>query len=153
MITLFQHKYGFLSNFHPSKIFYEGLWYPTVEHAYQAAKTTSIDHREEISKIPVNQPGKAKRKGRKIPLRAEWDDLFKAEVMEDLLRLKFADKNLKQKLLDTGTRDLVEGNYWHDNLWGKCFCKKCEDTYGYNVLGKLLMKLRKEYENESNLDR
>lgn len=150
MITIFDHRYKFLSNFYPSKIFYEGIWYPTVEHAYQAAKSTNQKYREMISEIPVNKAGKAKRKGRFAVLRPEWDDIFKTEIMEELLRLKFDLKSLKRKLLATGSQQLVEGNYWHDNYWGKCFCDKCEDSYGYNVLGKLLTKLREEYNNENN---
>jgi ribA/ribD-fused uncharacterized protein len=148
MIASFTYKYRFLSNFHPSRIVYERISYPTVEHAYQAAKSNDPKFREMISKIPVNKAGKAKREGRKVRLRPEWDDVFCVEVMEELLRLKFEDKKLKQKLLDTGDKKLIEGNYWHDNFYGDCNCSNCEDTFGYNVLGKLLMKLRKEY-NES----
>jgi predicted NAD-dependent protein-ADP-ribosyltransferase YbiA (DUF1768 family) len=43
-----------------------------------------------------------------------------------------------QKLLDTGTQTLVEGNWWGDVFWGVC------KGVGSNHLGKLLMKLRKE---------
>lgn len=42
MINHFSGKYRVLSNFYPSKIVYEGRVYPTVENAYQAAKT--MDH-------------------------------------------------------------------------------------------------------------
>ena len=37
----FDGKFRFLSNFYPSPIFYDGILYPTVEHAFQAAKTVN----------------------------------------------------------------------------------------------------------------
>ena len=37
-INSFRGQYGFLSNFHPAKTVFEGVEYPTSEHAFQAAK-------------------------------------------------------------------------------------------------------------------
>lgn len=49
-ITSFRGPYRFLSNFYPAYV--SGYWqdgqYPSVEHAYQAAKTTSKTRREAI---------------------------------------------------------------------------------------------------------
>lgn len=39
-------------------------------------------------------------------------------------------------------REIVEGNYWHDNYWGNCTCDKCKNIEGQNKLGKILMKIR-----------
>jgi predicted NAD-dependent protein-ADP-ribosyltransferase YbiA (DUF1768 family) len=39
-ITSFKGKYGFLSNFMDAKVMLDGMEYPSVENAYQAAKTT-----------------------------------------------------------------------------------------------------------------
>lgn len=58
--------------------------------------------------------------------------------MEDLLREKFQRKDLKQKLLDTGDAELIEGNTWGDTYWGMVGNK------GHNHLGRLLMKVREE---------
>jgi len=44
-INTFRGKYRFLSNFYYAEVNYEGIRYPTVEHAYQAAKTLSTDIR------------------------------------------------------------------------------------------------------------
>ena len=41
MIDKFSGKYAFLSNFFPAEVVLEGEKYPTVEHAFQAAKTTN----------------------------------------------------------------------------------------------------------------
>jgi ribA/ribD-fused uncharacterized protein len=144
MIDKFDGENKFLSNFHMCIVWYEGIPYPTIEHAYQAAKTFDLNQRKYIAGIPWNKAGQAKRIGKRIPLRNNWEEI-KLSVMEDLLRQKFGVRpNFKQKLLDTGNEELIEGNYWHDNYWGNCKCKKCIDKPGLNMLGKLLMKIRSD---------
>lgn len=64
--------------------------------------------------------------------------------MYEALQKKFADDQLKEKLLTTGDEWLEEGNTWHDNYWGICHCDRCQNKIGQNNLGKLLMKLRTE---------
>ena len=71
-------------------------------------------------------------------MRADWEEV-KIEIMEEALRLKFDDPHLKDLLLATGDKELIEGNTWNDQFWGVC------NGVGENNLGKLLMKLRKEY--------
>lgn len=66
------------------------------------------------------------------------------DVMYDILKAKFSDEDLKARLLLTAEKQLIEGNNWHDNFWGNCTCKKCGSIEGKNMLGKLLMKLREE---------
>ena len=136
MISSFKKEpYTFLSNFYPSVIMYDGEYYPTVEHAYQAAKTTNNAVRENIRMVKA--PGRAKRIGNTIVIRAGWN-VLKLEVMEYLLRQKFMDKDLQAKLLATGDEELVEGNWWGDTYWGIC------KGVGENHLGRLLMKIRSE---------
>lgn len=136
MISEFSGKYRFLSNFYPSPVFLDGVEYPTVEHAYQAAKTVDRAERETISSALT--PGKAKAKGKKVTLRYEWD-VIKLSVMYDLLKQKFERSHLlKQLLLDTGDEYLEEGNTWNDTYWGVCA------GVGANQLGLLLMQVRNE---------
>jgi ribA/ribD-fused uncharacterized protein len=135
-------EHEFLSNFHPSLVYYEGDIYPTVEHAYQAAKTTDFKQRDEIRTAPT--PGRAKRLGQKVELRHDWD-LAKLTVMHELLVQKFQDPELRKKLLDTGVQTLIEGTTgWCDNYWGHCSCPKCvaAGKRGHNHLGHLLMRVR-----------
>jgi predicted NAD-dependent protein-ADP-ribosyltransferase YbiA (DUF1768 family) len=68
-IASFSGDYSFLSNFHPSPVLMDGQQYPTVEHAFQAAKTTSVAERQVIQMI--RSPGQAKRQGRKVTF-ARW---------------------------------------------------------------------------------
>lgn len=133
VIDRFTGQYAFLSNFYPSPVLQDGAIYPTVEHAYQASKTDVEYVRKLIRQAAT--PGIAKRLGRSVLLRYEWDNL-KIDVMRDLLRKKFLIPELRQKLLQTGNAELIEGNYWGDTYWGVC------DGVGENRLGKLLMEER-----------
>lgn len=129
-------KYRFLSNFYHSPITYERLRYPTVEHAYQAAKVADQALRQPFTSFLL-KPGQAKRLGRKLPIRPDWEEV-KLNVMLDLLRLKFAHEQLAGALLATGEEELIEGNDWGDTFWGVCA------GLGQNHLGRLLMQIRGE---------
>ena len=59
IIDKFDGEFSFLSNFHPSWIEYEGLRFPTVEHAFQAYKTQSHYERQLISVIQLQAARKA----------------------------------------------------------------------------------------------
>ena len=146
MIDFFDGEYAFLSNFYNASCIFEDKFYPTVEHAFQAAK--SLDQAERDWIAAAGSPGLAKRLGRRINLRPDWEKI-KFDVMEECLRSKFADPVLKQKLLSTGDEELVEGNYWHDNTYGNCSCEKCKDIVGRNMFGNILMKLRTEFMEEN----
>jgi len=135
----FRGKHGFLSNFFPAVVY----GYPTVEHAYQAAKTTDPAERQRIRS--ARTPAQAKKLGRQVTLRPDWTDEFKLEVMETLLRKKFAIPMMHKALQATGDAHLCETNFWHDNFWGNCQCRKCDGISGQNHLGRLLMKIRAEY--------
>lgn len=130
----FFEEYRFLSNFHLVKIEYEGLVYPSTENAFQAAKTLDLVKREEF--LPL-EPNKAKWLGRKVQLRSDWEQI-KDSVMETVVRQKFSQDELKEKLLATGDVYLEETNWWKDTYWGVC------NEVGKNKLGFILMKVREE---------
>jgi hypothetical protein len=135
MIVQFTGEFSFLSNFHLSEVEFEGIVYPSVEHAYQAAKTKDPNLRMLVAQLDT--PGKAKRAGRRLVLRSHWEEM-KLEIMEQLVRQKFSKDPFRQKLLDTGDEQLTEGNWWGDTFWGVC------NGDGQNHLGKILMKVREE---------
>ena len=142
VIDKFDGEYAFLSNFSNSILYdIDGIEYPTVEHYFQAQKTLDFNTRLAIAAAPT--PGKAKRLGRHVYLRADWNDV-KIDIMRDALIQKFMDKKLQKKLVDTGDAELIEGNWWHDNFYGDCHCEKCRDIIGENHLGKLLMDIREK---------
>lgn len=146
MIDNFHGEYRFLSNFYMTPIDYEGIVYPSTEHAFQAAKTFNHEMRVFISKLATS--GQSKRQGRLVELREDWEQV-KDNVMLNILRIKFSDQSLKRRLINTGLEPLIEGNTWHDNYWGSCECSKCGKHMGKNILGKLLMQVREELANEN----
>ena len=146
IINDFRGDYAFLSNFFPAPVKWNDVLYPTVEHAYQAAKTTNEEDREWIRSAPT--PAIAKKRGslrgvdgRKIELRASWDAGGKVFVMTCLLSRKFEEEPLRSMLLATGDAELIEDNWWGDRFWGVC------NGEGENHLGKILMRLRDEFRN------
>jgi hypothetical protein len=141
VINQFKDEYAFLSNFHPWNVVYRGSKYATAEHAFQAAKGKEISDKLWIAES--SRPGVAKRRGRKVELREDWDSV-KMSVMLEIVQSKFFLPWRKEKLVATGDHELVEGNYWHDNIWGICLCSEC-DNYGKNYLGKILMLVRKHF--------
>lgn len=145
-ITSFTGEYRFLSNFYPARVSAVcGLvlqMVPTVEHAYQASKAESLSDFFKI--CSANSPAEAKRLGRTIKIRPDFEKIKDYEMLI-FLRMKFAHQDLKEKLLATGDRKLIEGNDWGDFYWGVCNGK------GLNRLGNLLMQVRKELQANNEI--
>lgn len=140
-ITAFTGVNGFLSNFAALEVPLtdpDGLIFITAEHAFQAAKT--LIPRERALIAGATTPGRAKRLGRTITLRPDWDK-ERVAVMTVILAAKFAQPSLRAALLSTGEASLVEGNLWHDIFWGVCNCSQHAGS-GENMLGRLLTQLR-----------
>jgi ribA/ribD-fused uncharacterized protein len=136
-IVEFRGAFRFLSNFWPVEIVPDEaprIRYPSLEHAYQAAKTHVVA--EKLFVAGCKSPGAAKRAGRRVTMRDDWDAV-KIDVMRELLRQKFAPgSELARLLVETGAAEIVEGNTWGDRFWGEC------DGEGENWLGRLLMEVR-----------
>ncbi len=139
IISNFYGEYSFLSNFHPSVITVswdgEEFQAPTVEHAFQASKMITTLNFKSI--IEAKHPAEAKKLGRNLRKRPDWD-MIKVDVMTELTRKKFQIPELKSLLLQTGNKLLIEGNNWGDMFWGMT------QEGGENWLGKILMDVRKE---------
>ena len=135
MINEFSGEYSFLSNFYIAPVTWEGVTYQSSEAAFQSAKT--IDHGERISFSELN-PSQAKRKGRRIHIRHDWEEV-KYDIMYEICLAKFTqNEDLKLKLLATGDEHLEEGNTWGDTIWGTV------NGQGQNNLGKILMRIREK---------
>ena len=132
MIKSFSGEYRFLSNFYPVEVVLDGVTYPTVENAYQAAKTLDLEKRKEFIDV---LPGFAKRLGQRLELRPDWGGV-KLNIMQRLNEQKYMRPDLREKLCDTYPQDIVEGNTWGDTFWGVCEGK------GSNHLGQILMTIR-----------
>lgn len=141
VIDKFDGEYAFLSNFYFFPMCSNRTIFKTVEHYFQAYKAITRETFERIVAQPT--PGLAKREGRMITLRKDWDTI-KDQIMLEGLQLKFSNWDLREQLLATGDAILIEGNTWHDNYWGNCTCERCKDIEGKNHLGTLLMQVREE---------
>ena len=129
----FVDNYRWLSNFYPCKVLFKGLAFNSAENAYQAAKSLDPEVWKEF--VPLS-PAQAKKKGREIEMREDWDKV-KLGIMCDILVDKFhRNRDLRNKLLGTGDKYLEETNWWGDRYWGVC------KGVGENHLGGLLMKVR-----------
>ena len=140
-ISEFRGKYAFLSNFWRGEVevpefggrAFKG---PSAEHVYQAMKAERIDSAFEV--LSARTPGQAKRAGRRVRMRKDWDQI-RIAAMHEVLKAKFArGSELAGHLLSTGEADLREGNSWGDDFWGVC------SNEGQNWLGRLLMLRRSE---------
>jgi len=148
MITSFTERYKFLSNFYPCKIQHDGIEYPSVEHAYQASKTFDRDKRKEIASLST--AGKAKKAGQSVSIRPDWEKV-KDEIMWQLLQEKFRDGYIRGLLLQTGDKEIIEGNTWGDTYWGCVWSLANKEWEGQNKLGKLHMGFRRYFSNQMQL--
>lgn len=126
-------RYAGLSNFADAPIVIDGTSYPTVEHYYQASKADTAWEHDQVRSAP--SPGKAKRMGRRLALRRDWEAV-KIDVMRRGLLAKFTQHHaLGALLLSTGERPIHEMSV-HDAEWGWM------GGNGEDLLGRLLIELR-----------
>lgn len=134
-ITEFRGEYYFLSNFYMATVVYEGISYSNTEAAFQAQKCENYEDRKLFSGL---SPSDAKKKGRHIRLRKDWEEV-KYKCMYAIVSEKFKQNaELAKKLLATGDAHLEEGNSWGDRIWGTV------NGVGKNALGKILMQVRED---------
>lgn len=152
------NRFSFLSNFHqglpivvPDRVthpatglvlLFEGD-YPTGEHAFQAMK--AVQARDFVRIVNAAGPSEAKKLGRRVPLRADWEQV-KYDVMRAVIRHKFAPSRPEAvKLIATGKAYLREGTWWNDRTWGVDLSTPGHP--GANWLGILLMEQRARLAN------
>lgn len=133
-------NFGEFSNFAPYPIKLKGKVWTTTEHYYQAQKFKGTSYENKIRKAATPKQAAQLGRSRKLQLRPDWEKV-KNSVMFDAVRAKFTQhKDLKELLLSTGDAKIIEhtvkDNYWGDGGNGN----------GKNMLGKILMKIRKELE-------
>jgi ribA/ribD-fused uncharacterized protein len=131
----------FLSNFYLTPVEFMGVQYPSVENAYQAAKT--LDHKQRLLVLNYT-PAKAKKFGNAVLLRKDWEKIKRA-IMFHLVMQKFSKGPMREKLMATGDKHLEESNDWNDAYWGVLY-KEINNQWtsmgGTNHLGTLLMRVR-----------
>lgn len=141
-----EKPYGAFSNLFRRPVEFEGVVFPTAEHAYQAGKAAKPAVRDWIQSAP--SPALAAMAAHGL---YTWDVVpnwasIKFERMRGVLRAKFNQHpDLAELLLSTGCARLVETgtvNNAVNRLWGEVNGK------GQNMLGLMLMDLRYELAHE-----
>lgn len=141
-----EKPYGAFSNLFQRPIEFEGIAYPTSEHAYQAGKASKPAVREWILSAPTPALAAMAAHGLYV-----WDVVpdwakIKFDRMRAVLRAKFDQHaDLRDLLLSTGDARLVEAgtvNNAVNRLWGEVNGK------GENMLGVMLMELRADYRQQ-----
>lgn len=144
-----EKPYGAFSNLFRRDIEFEGMIYPTAEHAYQAGKARRPEVRAWLLAAPT--PALVAMAAHGL---YQWDVVpdwatAKFNRMRAVLRTKFLQHvDLAELLLSTGDARLVEAATVDNpvnRLWGEV------NGRGQNMLGTMLMELRTELKNVSNL--
>lgn len=137
-IPYYETSYFVFSNFSPHVVLYKNVLYPTVEHAFHAAKFDDEQIKNEIKN--AGSPLKAFELGKKYKpqRRSNWDEI-KVSVLHEIITEKVKQhEEVKEALLATGTEEIIEDNP-HDDFWGNG-----KDGDGQNQTGKILMRIRHE---------
>jgi ribA/ribD-fused uncharacterized protein len=141
-IDVFRGPYDFLSNFYLAPVVLCGWPFPSVEHAFQAAKCVNPREGWPAFADPKLSPAGAKTRGRAVAIRGDWEQV-KVGFMRALVFDKFArHAALRERLAVTAPAYLIERNSWHDT-WGDCRCGRSAcGGRGHNMLGRILMEVR-----------
>ena len=109
-------------------------------------KTIDNEQRLEIAKI--HNAGSAKRAGRNLDLRSDWEDV-KFDIMVAISYLKYvADCFYQPALLGTGEAEIIEdAGKWDDCVWGIG-----KEGQGQILLGLALMRTRDMIRNGKRPD-
>lgn len=129
-------KFGEFSNFSKYGVEIDDLWWPTVEHYFQAQKFLDSEYREKIRNSYTPKQAAELGRSRKVPIREDWEAV-KDDIMLKAVEIKFrTHSSLADLLISTGGEDIVE-NAPGDYYWG---CG--QDGSGLNKLGQILVEVR-----------
>ena len=103
-MTIFIHTiagtYSDFSNFSRHGITVDDLWWPTVEHYFQAQKFEDKDYQERIRMADTPKQAAELGRSRKIPIRQDWEGV-KEVIMFNAILIKFQNYKKLAKLLLT----------------------------------------------------
>jgi ribA/ribD-fused uncharacterized protein len=139
-IPYYENSNFVFHNFSSHAIKYNGITYPTAEHAFHSAKFEDEKIKEEIrnAKTPLDVFYLGKKY--KYLRKENWDDI-KVNVLYEILTEKVKQHaEVIKALLNTGTEEIIEDNP-NDDFWGNG-----KDGKGENQTGKILMRIREEFE-------
>ena len=134
-----------LSTFNKGEPFeYNGLMFPTVEHAFHAQKMEDENYQKLFTDISI-EPKDAKKMGSKkffegndYKLRDYWNSI-RYDIMKEISMVYYS-KNPKmlEKLKETKGKKLIHSGFGIDDYWG------IKNGKGENKHGEILMLIREE---------
>lgn len=128
--------YGCLSNFSRHGFLHDGIYWPTVEHYFQAQKFAGTERAQLIQNAATPRQAKDLGHDRSVPLRSDWDEVKEAVMRHAVFRKFETHGEARAVLLGTGDEDIIEDSPT-DYYWG---CGA--DGTGKNMLGRILMDVR-----------
>lgn len=141
--------YKCFSNFYPCKFVYAHRQFNCTEQAFMWMKAMTFNDNETAAKI-LNEtdPLKIKRLGREVKNYddTKWNEIRYNIMYQVNMAKYFHNKDLRKLLIDTKDAYLFENSPF-DYIWG--VGKK---GTGQNLLGKVLMDIRKYYRDIVNGD-
>jgi ribA/ribD-fused uncharacterized protein len=126
-------NYQFLSNFYPAKVTRNGNTFLNAEAAYHAAKFE--DKPDVVAKYTTMTGEEAYKFTSTMTYDTATFAKKSVQVMTEIVKSKFSDSALMTQLKATGSKDLVEFNWWGNKFWG-------QSPDGTNWLGRILMYVR-----------
>jgi predicted NAD-dependent protein-ADP-ribosyltransferase YbiA (DUF1768 family) len=100
MIESFRGEYAWLSNMTPVNITYDGIEYPSVEHAYMSAKSHYMEWKSRCADGQISAR-QIKQESKGLILRDDWHEI-KLDVMRECIDQKFSQEPYKTQLEETG---------------------------------------------------
>jgi len=135
-----KREYPWMSNFFMCKIKDEqGRVWRSSEHLYQGMKFIEPVYQEAVRMVLTPKESKIIANNYlRDNIRPDWHDI-KIDIMRDVVMRKFTqNESLRDKLLKTGDKVLIEHRA-SDDFWGSG-----PDMKGKNWLGVILMETREE---------
>ena len=149
----FSSEHSPLSSFYPLEIIYDNHTYKHNEQGFQHQKAVvmgKIEIADQIKKEP--SPRKCKTLGKLLGHSKIWDDK-RESIMGDLVNIKAQHPDIREKLMKTGDKELIESTA--DNFWacgGSLRSRKVRDgtATGKNKLGLIWSKTRRDLQAAQN---
>ena len=138
----FFEDFRFLSNYEECAVEYNGVAWRSSEHAYMVGKCKDVSCSffdcKNINQINHMTCHEVRKWGQTVALRDDWEQIKRAVMLQINLDKYVRNPELREKLIATGDRELVESNHWGDSYWGW----DIKNGSGQNHLGKILMMVR-----------
>ena len=149
VIDQFDNEFAFLSMKAPATVELDGNCYEDVGAAYYAL-SVPIKYRKEFIGLGSRR---ARKLYKDIP-HLEGGETSIEERLYRVVKTKYVQHpEDREKLLKTGSLDIIyDTSGSHDNVLGRCRCKECCGKKYNNLYGKLLMRIRSEFQQHVDVD-